>query len=177
MGTDTPTDYFKSFLSYFPEIELPITLSEEYTGIFTRYNKPIPPELIEIFILEKQLFFADEDDKDNLDEIEEYVPCFSLPDSNNYVAIVYWKAGLLKYEYIIHTYDKTGKTISKHTIASTTTDGKNIRQIVATIDADQVIFIMGGDTDNVSFYDSEKSKAFSLEITPTGQIIHHFEEN
>ena len=91
--------------------------------------------------------------------------------------MVYWKADLLKYEYIIHTFDKKGKSLAKQVVASTTSDGKKIRQIVATIDPDLDIYIMGGDSTDTDNYDPEKSKAFSLEITPGGDFIHHFEEN
>jgi hypothetical protein len=176
MAEEKKKNLWKQFYAFFPEIELPITLSEEYTGVFTKYNKPIPMDLIQSFILEQHLFLPEEEIDSDL-EIEEYVPCFKLPKNKNYRAVVYWKASLLKYEYVIHTYDLKGKTITKHVIASTTSDGKKIRQIVATIDPDLEIYIMGGDADSDNFYDPEKSKAFSLEITPTGQIIHHFEEN
>ena len=165
------------FYDYFPEIELPITLSEEYSGVFTRYNKPIPEELIDLFILDKKLFFADQEFDEITDELVEYVPCFRLPEQKNFFTVVYWKADLMKYEYIINTFDKKGQSISKHVIASTTSDGERIRQIVATIDPDLEIYIMGGDTADIHDYDPENSKAFSLEITPTGHIIHHFEEN
>jgi hypothetical protein len=166
------------FYDFFPEIDLPITLSEDYSGVFTKYNKPLPEELIDAFILDKKLFFADENqDLEESDDIVEYVPCFRLPDQKHYFALVYWKADLLKYEYFIHTYDKQGNSIARQVVASTTSDGKKIRQIVATIDPDLDIYIMGGDTDNINEYDPETSKAFSLEITPTGQFVHHFEEN
>lgn len=165
------------FYDYFPEIELPITLSEEYSGIFTKYNKPLPIDLIDLFILDKKLFFGDENIEEPVDEIVEFVPCFRLPDQKEYHGLVYWKADLLKYEYFIHTFDKKGNSIAKHVIASTTSDGESIRQIVATIDPDLEIYIIGGDANNINVYDPESSKAFSLEITPTGQFVHHFEEN
>lgn len=176
-GKDTTKEAWLKFYDFFPEIELPITLSEEYSGVFTKYNKALPEELIHTFILDKKLFFADENlESEHTDEIIEYVPCFRLPDQKHYHAVVYWKADLLKYEYFIHTFDKNGQSIAKQIVASTTSDGKNIRQIVATIDPDLDIYIMGGDTDNINEYDPETSKTFSLEITPSGQFVHHFEE-
>jgi hypothetical protein len=177
MSTENQKELFKTYCSFFPEVELPVTLSEEYTPIFNKYNKALPEELIKTFILDEKMFFGDEEDTDLSEEIEEYVPCLSLPSQKGYTALVYWKAGLLKYEYIIHTYDQNGQSIARQVIASTTSDGKNIRQIVATIDPDLEIYIIGGDTDNPANYDPERSKAFSLEITPTGHFIHHFEEN
>lgn len=178
MSEEKKNSLFESFYSFFPEIELPITLSEEYTNIFSKYNKALPLQLIENFILDQQLFFGDEKENDlETEEIEEYLPCFRLPENKNYHGIVYWKASLLKYEYILHTFDLKGNSISRQVIASTTSDGKNIRQVVATIDPDLEIYIMGGDTGSGDIYDPENSKAFSLEITESGQIVHHFEEN
>lgn len=178
MSTEKNKSLFESFYAYFPEIELPITLSEEYSGIFSKHNKPLPLEFIESFILNQNLFFGDkiENELEN-EEIEEYLPCFRLPKNKNYFGIVYWKAALLKYEFILHTFDAKGKSIARQVIASTTSDGTNIRQIVATIDPDLEIYIMGGDSESGNIYDPENSKAFSLEITEAGQIIHHFEEN
>jgi len=169
---------FEKFCSYFPEVELPVTLSEEYTSIFTRFNKALPMELIQNFILEEKLYFADEPSIISPEEeFEEYVPCFSLPNTQKFKALIYWKAGLLKYEYILHTYDEFGRSIARQVLASTSSDGKRVRQIVATIDPDMDIFIMGGDTEQDHYYDPENSKAFSLEITPEGQILHHYDEN
>jgi hypothetical protein len=178
--TKKPSNQWLKFYDYFPEIELPVTLSEEYSSVFTKYNRPLPEELINSYILEQKLFFGDEqtDGPDtNSDELVEYVPCFHLPDQKEFFAVVYWKADLLKYEYIIHTFDKKGKSIARQIIASTTSDGNKIRQIVATIDQDLEIYVIGGDASGDNTYDPEKSKAFSLEITPDGQFIHHFEEN
>lgn len=171
------TDLWLKFYEYFPEIELPVTLSEEYSSIFNQYNKPLPEELINTHILNQNLFFADEDPESTTDELVEYVPCFRLPDQKQFYAVVYWKADILKYEYILHTFDKEGKSIAKQVIASTTSDGEKIRQIVATIDPDLEIYIIGGDASSSDSYDPAKSKAFSIEITPNGQFIHHFEEN
>jgi hypothetical protein len=176
-GKDKPSEAWLKFYDYFPEIELPITLSEDYSGVFTKYNKPLPLELIETFILQKKLFFADEESETTDNELVEYVPCFRLPDQKGYYAVVYWKADLLKYEYFIHTFNKKGQSIATQVVASTTSDGTSIRQIVATIDPDLEIYIMGGDTTDINEYDPGKSQAFSLEITPDGQFVHHFEEN
>ena len=141
MSEEKKSILFESFYNFFPEIELPITLSEEYTSVFSKYNKAIPLQLIENF--------GDEEENElETQEIEEYLPCFRLPENKNYFGIVYWKASLLKYEYILHTFDLKGNSIAKQVIASTTSDGKNIRQVVATIDPDLEIYIMGGDTES-----------------------------
>jgi len=177
MSKESINQLWDKFYDYFPEIELPVTLSEEYSNIFTKYNKPLPIDLIDTFILESKMFFAEDAEVDPMSEIEEFVPCFRLPQNKKFHAVVYWKASLLKYEYFLHTFDLNGKSIARQVIASTTADGKKIRQIVATLDPDLEIYVMGGDSDNENFYDPENSKAFSLEITPLGQFIHHFEEN
>ena len=167
---------WEKFYGYFPEIELPVTLSGAYTSAFTKDNKPLPTDLIDQFILGQTLFFADAPETEPDSELVEFVPCFRLPENKAFFALVYWKASLLKYEFILHTFDPQANSLATQVIASTSSDGRNIREIVATIDMDLEIYIIGGDTDDPDNYDPEKSKAFSLEITPQGQIIHHFED-
>ena len=42
---------FSHFLEKFPEVELPITLAEEAHHAFSQKNEPLPPLMIEQFIL------------------------------------------------------------------------------------------------------------------------------
>ena len=166
-----------AFYAFFPEIDLPVTLAERYTPLFTRNNEPLPQELIDEFIIRRPLYFADQPEAGADEEFVEYVPCFRLPENKAFFAIVYWKASLLKYEFILHTFDRQANTLASQVVASTSSDGRSVREIVATIDPDLEIYIVGGDTDDPARYDPEKSKAFSLEITPDGQIVHHFDES
>ncbi len=46
----------EKFVSLFPEVELPVTLSSEYNEIFSKYNKPIPEILIKKYILGEDIY-------------------------------------------------------------------------------------------------------------------------
>lgn len=153
---------FKDLLSFFPELELPTSFSEEHIIIFSKENKPLPPEIIEGFISKWET-------KDS--EYTEFIPCGMIESNNDYTALVYWKGDLLKYEYIIVTLDPRGNLITKKTIASTIAEGSVIKKSVAYIDEDLIIHIVAGANEADTDYDADQSKAFSMEILPTGDII------
>ena len=101
---------FKDFLSKFPEIALPVTLTEESHHHFSRTNDPLPAVMIEQFLLHIET--------EQVDEFTEYIPCFRIPETDGFHAIVYWKAGLMTYEYTMLTFNKDGISIDKRVIAS-----------------------------------------------------------
>ena len=157
----------ESLISFFPELEPPITVSEEVIVSFSAKNKPIPQVLIDEFFVRWE----------QLDEFSELVPCFSLKTSRDFSAIVYWKGALMAYEYILITIDPQGNSISKRVIAGTLSNGQTIKKSVATIDEDLCIYSMVGEAlaTDIS-YEPAHSKAFKFEILPDGQISSSQEE-
>ncbi len=161
---------FLSFLNLFPEVEMPITLSSEHFSTFSKYNKPIPEIDIWKNIINNNADFKEmEFSNDAYDD--EYIACLRIPQTLHFVAIIYLRIGILTYEYILHTYDERGKTISKKIIASMTSDGKMINEHVAFIDEDLVVLMMKGNTEDVNNYDPNNSKANSYLIDDRGNII------
>ena len=151
---------FEHFLDKFPEIELPITLSDDSAIEFSKNNDPLPSQMIQEFI----------DDQE--DEFTEYIACLRIPKTLDIHAIIYWKAALLNYQYILATYTKNGKLIDKSVIAGTYSDGKSLTKSVATIEEDWIIYIVSGQSAaNASTYDPTTSNAFNLELLTTGEII------
>jgi len=151
---------FNHFLDKFPEIELPITLSDDSTIEFSKNNNPLPAQMIHEFI----------DDQE--DEFTEFIACLRIPKTLDFHAIIYWKAALLNYQYILATYTKNGKLIDKSVIAGTYSEGKSLTKSVATIEEDWIIYIVSGQTAaNASTYDPTTSNAFNLELLATGEII------
>ena len=151
---------FEHFIEKFPEIELPITLSDDSAIEFSKKNDPLPAQMIQEFI--------DLDD----DEFTEYIACLRIPNTYDIHAIIYWKATLLNYQYILATYEKNGKLIDKSVIAGTYSDGKSLTKSVATIDEDWIIYIVSGQTAAAApTYDPSTSNAFNLELLATGEII------
>ncbi len=105
------------------------------------------------------------------DEFTEFIPCFRLPKEEKFNAIVYWKGALLRYDFVLVTLDKNGELINKKSIASTIVNDNVIKKSVASIEPDLIINIIAGQTLDGEEYDASMSKAFAMEILPTGEII------
>ncbi|MEL6863606.1 MAG: hypothetical protein AAFP19_04265 [Bacteroidota bacterium] len=154
---------FEHFLEKFPEIELPVTLGADTHHTFSENNEPLPALMIQQFITNIE--------GEEVDEFTEYIPCFRVPDTPDFHAIVYWKASLLQYEYTLLTFTKKGAIIDKKGIAGTKAKGKVLAQSVATIDDDWIIHIVGGVASTDKDYDPTSSQMLKLELHPTGQIL------
>lgn len=155
---------FDRFLTLFPEVELPITLTTDAHVEFSRHNVAIPDAFTRYYLA------TAEDDED----FTEYVACFKVPETRSFHAIVYWKAGLLNYEYIMATFDKQGELLDKRSIAGTQADGDRVTRSVATIEADWLINVVEGSEntdseDNLNF-NPALNRVTSLELNADGGI-------
>ena len=156
---------FSHFLKHFPVIELPITLADEDHFTFSRENEPLPAKMIHDFLFPLE--------KEDPDDLTEYIACFKLPKTGPFHAIVYWKASLLTYEYILVTFNKKGQLIDKKIIAGTKAHNETLVRLVATITEDWEIFVVGGvsNAHDDDRYDPSESQSLNLELLPTGQIV------
>lgn len=155
---------FKQFVAKFPRVELPITISSDAHHLFSKNNDPLSQGLIKAFISELE---------PPPDEFTEYVPCFSLEPTKKYIAIVYWKASLLTYEYTLACFDLKGKFLEKKVIAGTKAKGELLATTVALIDEERKIFVVGGavsSTDSKA-YDPSNSQSIQLQLLDNGQIV------
>lgn len=156
-------------LQFFPEVELPVIFSDETLMVFNQENKPLPNQIVHTVIAEWEGI---------LDEYTEYIPCCLVHSTDEYHSIVYWKGGLLKYEFVLVTIDvksHTPKLISRKVIASTISENNLIKKSVASIDVDMIVHIMAGVNDaNATDYSADQSKAFTMEIQSTGDIMFSF---
>lgn len=160
---------FKDFLEYFPEIELPVTLTDETVLDFSKNNKILPIEFISKFISPYQ--------EQSDPEFFEIIPCLRIPDTNDFHAFIFWQGGLMTYEYKLVTFDKNGKFINGKVIAGTISDGSTIQKSVATIDPEWLIYIVAGTSStNETEYEASKSKAFNMEMLPNGEIIFSLDD-
>lgn len=161
-----PTVTFAQFLSRFPEIELPVILNEETHHTFSLNNEPLTAAMIEQFILPIE--------EEEADELTEFIPCFQLPKTEGFHAIVYWKAALLNYQYAMATFNAKGQFIDRRVIAGTFVSGQTITQSVATVNEENEIFVASGQSgiDGDSF-DPASSTAYELELLPDGQIANN----
>ncbi len=173
---------FNLFLKYFPEVELPILLGEEEHHTFSQENDMLPPDLVGKFLLQGEYEFVPlaqealdiEELAENQDDFVEYIPCFKLPDTDDFHAIVYWKADLLNYEYVLNTFDKNGKSIAAHIIGGMKAEGSKVKQSVTNIQEDGFIYIAEGVAEyeeGTTDFDAEDGKTIRLELLNNGKIL------
>ena len=156
---------FDYFMEQFPEIELPITLGESSHLDFSKANQPLNLEVVRQHILTIEDLPAD--------EFSEFIACFKIPETYEFYAIVYWRAGLMNYLYTLVTFTKKGILIDKRVIAGTFSDGELLTQSVATIDEDWVIVVVSGQVSSSdSTYDASTSTVYKLELLPDGKIVN-----
>ena len=160
-----PTLNFSDFVKKFPKVDLPVTLTEETQMIFSKKNNPLPKQMIEEFIIP----IEDEE----IDEFTEYVPCFRLPKTKDFQAIVYWKAGLMTYQYFFVSFDKKGNVIEKKVIAGTEVKKDALVRVIATIKEDWTIPVVEGvaPANDDQKYDPATSLASTLQLQPDGTIL------
>ncbi len=159
---------FKQFLEYFPEVDLPVTLTEDSSLDFSRLNTPFAGEIIANYIIPIEA---------ETDEFTEYLPCFKIKNTTNFHAVVYWKAGLLNYEYKMVTFSKNGELIDGKVIAATITNQETIVRTVSTIDEDWIIHTVVGQQEVDTTSLNKKSKSYTLELLGTGEIIFSLNED
>jgi len=162
----TRAQSFKIFLKYFSKEKLPLVLSDENIGYFDRKNPPLGSDVIRQFLLQGETPNEDEE------EMTEYIACNQIPDTEKFHAVVYWRAKLLEYDYILATYDKNGVLINKKVIAGVRSDGKVVKRSIATIDEDWIIHVVAGEKDEKDdLYDPALSQSMTLELMANGDII------
>jgi hypothetical protein len=99
------------------------------------------------------------------------VPCFRVADTKEFYALVYWKAELMSYQYILVTFDKWGQLIGKKAIAGTFSDGMQLTQSVATINEKRQIYVASGQSDASQIdFQAANSSVQRMSILDDGQI-------
>lgn len=155
---------FKDFLSKFPKIELPTTLGEDTHHTFSQQNDPLPAQIIDTFIMPIE--------EEEPDPMTEYIACFKLPMPKGFHAIVYWKAGLLNYQYKLVTFDTKGNKLDEKVIAGTTVQNDEITQSVAIIKEDLQIYIVSGQNQiDIEEYNASNSTANLFQLSTNGKVV------
>lgn len=154
-----------AFLGRFPEVQLPVTLGEESHHAFSTANLPLPAAMIEQYLLPLE--------EQEVDDLTEFVACFRLETLPAYSAVVYWRAGLFSYQYIMMTFNKKGENLDRRVIAGSYFDEQQVTQSVATITEDRKIFIVSGQSaSGDEGYDAAVSTTYKLELTDEGRILN-----
>ncbi len=158
---------FKTFTSFFPELDLPVILTSESASEFSKFNDPFPMEIL------KEYF----EELDEFDEFTEYVPCLRIPETGDFTALIYYKASLLDYAFYIVSYDKEGNLLTKKPLNRISVDGNKIKNSACIIEDDWNIKIVAGEQNTKDIdYNTDNSKTTSLEILPTGDIVYTLQD-
>ncbi len=163
-----PAPSFADFVRKFPPVTPPLTLGEDAHHVFSLENEPLTAEMISRFI--HPFYQNDEPD----DEFTEYVPCLAVEGVEKFVALIWWRAGLLEYGYYLSTYTPTGEPIQSRSIAGTRVNGSRIYRSVATMDEDHIVWIAEGESeaqDAIAVYDATATRMKSLELLANGMIV------
>lgn len=157
----------EKILHYFPEVSLPVMVSEEHLSEFEAMSDPFPQSFVEEVLYEWE---------PEADEMTEFIPCFRLPKEEKFDAVVYWRGSLLRYDFILVTLDKSGQVIGRKVIAGTIVREGVISRSVASIEPDLTINIVAGQVASDEEYDGTLSKIYSMEVLAGGEIIFTGEE-
>ena len=154
---------YSQFLALFPNLEPPLTLTEDSIFAFSKHNKLISPETA------RQFFEQFESDYVDNDEVE-YIPCFSLSLSGEFHTLIYWRASTLLYEYYLITINKQGQLIDRRLIGGLLSKNNGLLRMVTSIDINCIFYIVASLV-NTSADEKSESQSYSLEILPDGTII------
>ena len=156
---------FPDFVAKFPPVTMPATLGEDTHHVFSTENDPLSDELIAQFIHPTEEVVPD-------DEFTEYVPCFAINDTKEYIALVWWKAELLNYEYVLATFNPNGQLIDQEVIAYTRIEDGKVQRAVASITSElEIVIALGTSSDNGDSFDPLTSKTLEMEILASGEIV------
>jgi hypothetical protein len=154
---------FETLLSYFPEVEPPVTLTDESIDHISANNDPLPSILVSKFIFDWE--------GEEGDEFTEFIPCLKFPPKEKIHSLIYWKASLMKYEYILVTTTHKGDLLARKSICGTLVDGDLIKKSVARIDEEGIIHIVAGAHTCEGIYNAQHSQNFNMEIMDNGDIV------
>ena len=127
---------FTDFTDRFPKLDLPLELGEESYRAFEAGGRPLlSDELVAEYVapLEPQ----------PIDDYTEVLPVGKWV-ARGYVAVVYWKAGLLHNHYRLATFDRHGNPVENRVIAGSYVDGDEVSHSAATITRERVVYVVSG---------------------------------
>lgn len=163
-----PTARFTEFIDFFPLLELPFSLLSDISEIPSS-SLPLPGVMIEEYILPIEA--------DEADEFTEYIPYGRIAGTKDFYGLIYWKAGVLKYEFILATYGLDGSLINHAIVGGLKADEEGILHSVAIIHHDLTITIAEGQTANEKEeLDLNNTNTYQMAILPDGMIRYDVNE-
>jgi hypothetical protein len=155
---------FDNFLTLFPVTQLPINLSSELTRAISELQQPLAEAWVVRFLLETDEW---------LDDYSEFMPCFRLPDTHTFIALVYWRADLLGNSFRLITFTPAGEVIDRCVLAGTKYEEKELIQTVCTIQPNHTISQVLGrlDAKTGKRLALNKEDQAILQLTTEGDIL------
>jgi hypothetical protein len=157
---------FSNFLNFFPPVELPFTITSDTQRLISLENDPLSVEWLFNFVLGKD---------EVIDEFTEFMPCFAIPNTHDFFAVVYWEAGIEGTTFNLVTYTKDGIIIDKNKIAGTKYDSDGLKQMVCTIGEDWMISSVEGRLDakgnSIPVEENKTHHHTYLQLSSEGEIV------
>ncbi len=158
-----PTAHFAEFIDFFPPLDPPFSLLPDI-GQIPSVLMPLPGAMLDAYIFP----FEGEE----VDEYTEYIPYARIAGTKNYFALIYWKAGVMQYEFILATYSVEGLPLSHAIIGGLRADDKGLLHSVAVIHEDMSLTIAEGVAVEEEEIDLNQTNTYQMTIQPTGQISY-----
>ncbi len=128
---------YKSFKTLFPIASLPLKLHPDDHRKYSKDNKPLSNEKAIDFILDEN--------ENQLNEFEEFIACFRIPQTEKIDAFVYWHGDLLNYQYFLVSFNKKGERIEKIPLSGTIVDGSMLKFSITEINNNREFIIYSGE--------------------------------
>jgi hypothetical protein len=163
-----PTAQFAEFIDFFPPLELPFNLLPDMSQIPSD-PLPLPGVLQDAYILPFE--------SDEIDEFTEYVPYGRISGTKDFHAMIYWKAGVLRYEFILATYTAEGDPLSHAIVGGLRYEDEGTLHSVAVIHEDLSITIAEGIAQaEEEGLDPDQTQTYQMLILPSGIITYEMNE-
>jgi hypothetical protein len=164
-----PVAHFTEFIDFFPLLELPFNLLPDLEEIPSD-GLPLPAHLLDAFILPIE--------GGEVDEFTEYIPYGRIEGLKDFHAIIYWKAGLMQYEFVLVTFSLEGLPISHAIIGGMRTEDNGILHSVAVVHPDLSITIAEGVAIQNELTGIDETNTYQMTIQPSGEINYgNYEED
>lgn len=158
---------FSNFLSRFPEIDLPVTLTDETEREISTRHDPLPMAMVDEFLGN---FFPLE----FIDEYTEFVPCFRLKETRKFYAVVIWVAELTKKQFYLLTLNDKGHALQSKIIGGMILVGDKILRTAAHIDKEWLIHTVSGVAELQNPDEGNKETISSvIELMNDGSIVQN----
>ncbi len=146
-----------------PFAEIPLVLSVELQKQLTSLADPLPAPVVKDLMPWEDLS----------DEMTEILVVARFEQEDNFQAMLYWKAELMTYSFILVTYNHKGEVIDHEKVAGTTYGEESVVESVAIIEDDWMIFAAEG-SDKLSgdlSFEPDSSKKRNFMVEKDGHII------